>query len=120
MRDSFPYLLPADGTSPKCEVFIGHAMVIMDMDMVCPVNEREEIIHHSHGVRMAEIKSHTDPLDTFCHPDQFLRPAAEEFLYPDHILKAGKYPVIRGNLPDLPERLFLEFPHLLGHELAYR
>ena len=93
----FSYSIPVDGTGPKREVFVRLAMVVMDMDVVRPVNKWKEVIYLADGVCMAEVKSHADSFDTFRHADQFLRLAAEELFlrraqpgFPNQSTQAGK------------------------------
>ena len=99
-------------------MFVRHAVIVMDMDMVCPVDIPEEIVHLPHGIRVAEVKGHADTVDALGHADQFLRLPAEKFLDTDHIFKAGKDRMFHRGLPDLPEGFFLEFLDLLRDKFA--
>jgi hypothetical protein len=69
---------------------------------------------------MPEVKGHTDPLNSFCHTNEFLGKPAEEFFDTNHIFEAGKNRVLLCTFPDLPERFFLEIPDFLGQKFAYR
>ena len=92
----------------------------MDVDVVRMPDLGKKLGNFPEGVCMPEIEREANTLNAPGHSHEFPGIPAEEFFLADHVLEAGKHPVLDRTLPDLAQGFFLEFPDFLGQEFSCR
>ena len=106
--------------APRTRVLVEDPVVVMDMDMVC----RPDLKRNSGTLPtvFACPKSNVRPIPSIpsAHPHELAHVAAKELFVANHVLQAGKHPVLDRTLPHPSQGLLLEVPDLPGQELSCR